>query len=222
MAADTFTDMPAAISAPSVAPRKAWEAAYEYLRDAILSERLPPGTRLVELAIAEEIGLSQAPVREALARLQEQGLVEALGRRGRYVSSVPVQTGRILFDLRARVEPLAGRLAVAHIEPAHVLQFEHDLEVIRTADSVAARLDADMAFHKRIYHLSEFSPLAALWDQMELHIRRLRPISASSVTYGVHRAILDSLRAGDEASLDAALDVHMKVTWRDGLREADS
>src|SRR5688572_24460682 len=92
------------------ATRKSWEVAYDYVRDGILSERLPPGTRLVEMSIAEEIGLSQGPVREALARLEEQGLIEAIGRRGRYVASVPVETGRLLYELRAHVEPFAAKL----------------------------------------------------------------------------------------------------------------
>lgn len=195
------------------ATRKAWEAVYEYLRDAILSERLPPGTRLVEMSIAEEAGLSQGPVREALARLEEQGLVEALGRRGRYVASVPVETGRMLYELRSRVEPLAAKLAMQRMTPADLEELQGYVQLIGQSVSVAARVDADMAFHRRIYELADFPPLASLWEQLEMLTRRLRPVSAAALTYGIHRDIVDALAKRDEAELNRALDVHMKHTW---------
>jgi DNA-binding GntR family transcriptional regulator len=195
------------------APRKSWEVAYEYLRDGILSERLPPGTRLVEMSIAEEIGLSQGPVREALARLEEQGLIEAVGRRGRYVASVPVETGRLLYDLRARVEPFAAKLAMVSLTPENLDQLERYVELIRSSKRVAARVDADMSFHRMIYELSHFSPLVGLWDQIELLTRRLRPVSEPAVTYDIHRAILEAMRSKDVALLERAFDAHMRQTW---------
>ena len=193
--------------------RRSWEVAYDFVRDGILSERLPPGTRLVEMSIAEEIGLSQGPVREALARLEEQGLIEAIGRRGRYVASVPVETGRLLYELRAHVEPFAAKLAMAKLTPADLERLERYVELIGSSKRVTARVDADMSFHRAIYELSNFSPLVGLWDQIELLTRRLRPVSAPTVTYDIHRAILDAMRSNDPVLLDRAFHVHMKQTW---------
>ncbi len=197
----------------SSATRKSWEVAYDYLRDGILSERLSPGTRLVEMSIAEEIGLSQGPVREALARLEEQGLIEAIGRRGRYVASVPVETGRLLYDLRARVEPFAAKLAMDRLTPDDLDQLERYVELIGSSKRVTARVDADMSFHRMIYELSNFAPLVGLWDQIELLTRRLRPVSAPAVTYDIHRAIFEAMRVKDAGLLDRAFAVHMKQTW---------
>jgi DNA-binding GntR family transcriptional regulator len=214
-------DMSTANKAPSGMVRtQAWEVAYEYLRVAILSEELKPGERLVETAIAERLGMSQGPLREALARLGEQGLVTVVGRRGRYVTEVPVEAGRTIYELRSRVEPLAARMALQHIQPEDLVSLEHHLEDMKNAENVAARVDADMAFHRCIYKLANFPPLLNLWDQMELYTRRLRPLSTPKLNYEVHKAILEALSARDGDRTDHALEVHMRDTW--SLREADA
>ena len=85
--------------------------------------------------------------------------------------------------------------------------------LIGSSKRVAARVDADMSFHRMIYELSNFSPLIGLWDQIELLTRRMRPVSSPTVTYEIHRTIFEALRANDTALLDRAIEVHMRQTW---------
>jgi len=81
---------PAVLS--SLSRPRAWEEAVQLLRSKILSEELPPGTRLVEATYAKHLGISQGTFREALARLEHEGLVISIPRRGTYVPELPVDT----------------------------------------------------------------------------------------------------------------------------------
>lgn len=197
--------------------RRAWEAVHDYLRQRILSGELTPGTRLIEMTIAAELGLSQGPVREALARLERQGLVEAVPRRGRYVASVSVDRAGLLYELRARVEPLAATLAMEHITDADMDQLT--LLVRRIGSSgvtTAARVQADVTFHRRIYELADFPTLLGIWEQTEVITRRLamsRPVAEHKTTQAVHAAILEALVSRDAARVEAAVDGHMEQTW---------
>jgi DNA-binding GntR family transcriptional regulator len=197
--------------------RRAWEAVHDYLRQRILSGELTPGTRLIEMTIAAELGLSQGPVREALARLERQGLVEAVPRRGRYVASVSVDRAGLLYELRARVEPLAATLAMEHLTDSDV---ELLTQLVRRIGSsgvtTAARVEADVAFHRRIYELADFPTLLGIWEQTEVITRRLamsRPVAEHKTTQAVHAAILEALVSRDAARVEAAVEGHMQQTW---------
>ena len=197
--------------------RRAWEAVHDYLRERILSGELTPGTRLIEMTIAAELGLSQGPVREALARLERHGLVEAVPRRGRYVASVAAERAGLLYELRARVEPLAATLAIEHLSEADIDQLTQLVRRIGSSGvTTAARVEADVAFHRRIYELADFPMLLGIWEQMEVLTRRLamsRPVAERKSTQAVHAAILEALLSRDNARVETAVEDHMQQTW---------
>lgn len=197
--------------------RRAWEAVHDYLRQRILSGELTPGTRLIEMTIAAELGLSQGPVREALARLERQGLVEAVPRRGRYVASVSVERAGLLYELRARVEPLAATLAMERLTETDSEQLSQAVRRIGSSGATtAARVEADVAFHRRIYELTDFPTLIGIWEQTEVITRRLamsRPVAEHKTTQAVHAAILEALVSRDAARVEAAVEGHMQQTW---------
>jgi DNA-binding GntR family transcriptional regulator len=185
------------------------------LRSKILSEELPPGTRLVEATYAKHLGISQGTFREALARLAHEGLVLSVPRRGTYVAALPVDTVHRLYELRERVEPLAMRLAMGNLRNVDIEYLEHQLARLG-ARSGAERVDGDMAFHRRLYELTGFPPLQSLWPQIEILTRKIlsmsRRLGSVEKTKQNHQAIMQALVKGDEDALERAISGHMRQT----------
>jgi DNA-binding GntR family transcriptional regulator len=204
---------PVALTAVSL--RRASEEAYEQLRSKILSGELAPGTRLVEARYARELAISQGTLREALARLAREGLVLSLPRRGTYVASLSADDVMYLYELRERIEPFATRLAMNALGPADIDYLEHQIGRI-ASKRLSDRVDADMAFHARIYELSGFAPLQGLWPTMESLTRKFLYTSQSFLSTGTlirtHRAILAALTERDEAMIEEAAREHMRHT----------
>jgi len=199
----------------SLSRRRASEEAHDQLRSKILSGELPAGTRLFEVTYARDLGISQSTLREALARLTHDGLVLNVPRRGTYVASLSVDTVHHLYELRERVEPLAMHLAMQRLDQSDIDYLEHQLARL-SSRTAAERVDADMAFHARLYELSGFPPLQGLWPQMEIFTRKFlstsrRLISKDKIQQN-HRAIMEALAARDVDALDHAITDHMQQT----------
>ena len=127
------------------------------LRSRIADGRVAPGERLYEKAIAEELGVSRIPVREAIRMLQSEGLVSVQPRRGVLVRRLNRQAVQDLFDIREALEVLAARLAAERADQAALRQLGELAEVGRRAlddgddQAIAA---SNTAFHDSIYRLA--------------------------------------------------------------------
>lgn len=191
------------------------DAAYEQLKNKIVTGELVPGTRLVETKCAGDLGVSQSTVREALARLARDGLVLSIPRRGSYVASLPADTIYHLYEMRERIEPLAMRLAMKALSQADHDYLERQLDRL-AARTISERIDADMAFHERLYELSGFPPLQSLWPQIEALTRKFfstsRRLTDAEQIKHTHRAIMRALTDEDEEALEEALQLHMRQT----------
>lgn len=199
----------------SLSRPRAWEEVVDLLRSKILSEELRPGTRLVEATYAKHLGISQSTFREALARLAHEGLVLSVPRRGTYVAALPTDTVNQLYELRDLVEPLAMRMAMHNLGDSDREYLQHQVERLDSR-TPADRIDADMAFHRRLYELTGFSPLQTLWPQMEVLTRKTlsmsRRLGSVKQTAQNHQAILQAVLNGDDAALQAAIQSHMRQT----------
>lgn len=183
------------------------EQAYAALLDAIVGGELPPGERLRDTELAEQLGVSRTPVREALRRLEDEGLVET-GRHA-YTRVAPVVPDRIAdaFPVVAALHGLATRLGVPALSRAHLERMElHDAERTRALEQgdVIAAIDADDAFHGVLLEASRNAEIGRLLDRVMPHIRRLDLLHFRSLTReaggpGDHAAILDACRRGDAA-----------------------
>lgn len=144
------------MTALSLAPNLT-EQATAQLRRAILATHLAPGATISESGAAELTGLGKAPVRAALARLADEGLVQPLPRRGWVVTPVTVRDIHEVFGLRALIEPEAARLAAGRVDAAALERLD---AVCRCgydpgdAESALAFLEANTAFHVAVAELA--------------------------------------------------------------------
>ncbi|WP_237182311.1 GntR family transcriptional regulator [Roseomonas marmotae] len=183
------------------APPSLTEQAAAQLRREILSTRRAPGETLSEATLAQQLGLGKAPVRAALARLAEEGLVQAVPRRGWTVSLVTIRDIHEVFGLRLLLEPEAARLAAGRVD-AELLRrldaicacgYQPDDE-----DSTYAFLAANKAFHVALAELSGNGRLARQID-------RLLDESTRMLTLGLRRRDRTGEMAHEHHSLIEAL-----------------
>lgn len=126
------------------------EQAYLELVRGIMSGRLDGGFRLTEEGLCREFGISRTPVREALRRLAEEGLIEALPRRGYQVCRPDPEAVEELFACRAMIEPLALESAISRIPEAKLLHWKRRLEEAAPEERIPVALAADVALHSMI------------------------------------------------------------------------
>lgn len=194
------------------------EQVKDRLLEAILDGRFPPGARIVETRVARELGISQAPVREALRDLEALGLVETSAFRGARVRRPSAEELLEAFVVRSQLESLAARLAVTSITDRDIDQMTGYLGEMRRAaraEDPRAEAMADALFHGRLIELSGNATLQRVWRQLE-------PVSRTYLTLvipgadrhriaDVHQPVLDALRHRDAAGATEALDRHYMV-----------
>jgi DNA-binding GntR family transcriptional regulator len=188
------------LSQPSLADR-----AYGVLLDAIVRGDLEPGRRLRDGDLAEQLGVSRTPVREALRRLEDEGLVET--GRNAFTRVAPVRADRIAdaFPVVAALHALATRLGVPALSSADIERMErHDrerTEALQRGDALAA-IAADDRFHGVLLNAARNAEIERLLTRVMPHIRRLDVLHFQALTRDVaaagdHAAILDACRRGD-------------------------
>lgn len=146
------------------------EHAYEELRARIVNLELPPGTRLIERDLAEDLAVSRIPLREAMQRLQQDGLVVVVPRQGAIVSPFTVDDVRDLFDVRESLEVLAARLAAERADQEGLDRLAAQLDTARRAterDDKPAIAAANAGFHTIIVDLAANPLLESLLRPLE-------------------------------------------------------
>lgn len=195
--------------APIAMPAPLTARALEALRQDILSTRLAPGDTLSEAATATRLGLGKAPVRAALARLAEEGLVQAVPRRGWIVSLVTIRDIHEVFDLRLLLEPEAARRAalnpLARADAAALARLDAVCAAGYRPEAAETALDflsANRAFHVAVAELSGNVRLARqigrlLDESTRMLVLGLRRRDRSGEMAHEHRALIAALAAGD-------------------------
>lgn len=182
----------------------------------ILSGELAAGVRLNELSIANRLGVSRGPVREAVRLLERDGLVTSAVNQGSFVRQVSIEEACELYDLRAVIVGYACG-SLAETVTAEGLQ---DLEALVRQMDEAAKADAadayyelNLRFHDRLMELADRKRSAALYTNLvkEAHLFRRRSLMAAPAmreSNEEHRQILAALAAGDRAAAREAAEAH--------------
>uniref|UniRef100_A0A7C2B7H8 GntR family transcriptional regulator n=1 Tax=Thermomicrobium roseum TaxID=500 RepID=A0A7C2B7H8_THERO len=171
----------------------------EYLIDAILRRRLAPGDRIVETRIAQELGVSQTPVREALRDLELLGFVTSEPFRGTRVRAFTHEELVQIYPIRAAIEGVAARAAATRITTEQLLALEEQLDRMREATEFgdeATAIEADIAFHRIIVEASGNRLLQQFWTSLSL-------ATTTFLTFSIHRRAIEGLAARHEPILEA-------------------
>jgi len=150
------------------------DGVYRVLRAAILGGSVPPGGQLREAHIAADLGISRSPLREALTKLEEEGLVERIPFRGAFVVEVSAQDVAEIASVRLLVEPYAGELSMEALrgrERPTLMQAVEKLNRATEENDIPASIDAHLRFHRLFYDFSGNSVLQNLWSGWESKLR---------------------------------------------------
>ncbi len=174
----------------------------EEMQARIADGRLRPGERLFEQEIAAEFGISRVPVREAIRRLQSDGLVEVRDRRrGVFVRSLDRRQTQELFDVREALEALAAGLAAEHGSRDAVVRTEELTGRARKAleeGDLTAMAEANSAFHDQLVALSGHELLASMLDPLRGRLAYLFRLNLEPERVcGEHEELQAAISAGD-------------------------
>lgn len=153
------------------------EVVFESLREAIINGNLRPGERLMEVQLAEELGVSRTPVREAIRKLEIEGLVVMLARRGAYVAGISVKDIADVFEVRAALEALAASLAAERITDEELEDLERSLvgiSGVSDAQDINVIVAQDTHFHDVIYRASRNNRLMLIISHLQDQLQRFR------------------------------------------------
>lgn len=181
------------------------ELVFESIREAIIEGQLPPGERLMEIQLAEEMGVSRTPVREAIRKLELEGLVVMIPRKGAYVSGLSMKDISDVFEIRSALEGLAAELASERITDEELENMERHL--VRIAEGIekgdiTSVVEIDTDFHSMLYAASRNQRLGQIINNLREQIQRFRQTSLSypgrmRVALEEHRRIIEAISARD-------------------------
>jgi DNA-binding GntR family transcriptional regulator len=187
----------------------------ERLLEGILDGSYPPDSRIVETAVAKELGTSQAPVREALRGLEALGIVEITPFRGARVRRLDTDELLEAYVVRSAIEVLGARLAMARLtddDVARLVEIGEDLR--RAADAGDGRTLAivDASLHERLMQSSGNRTLLRVWRSLEpmsrTYITLVGPGSDPQWSAGLHDPILEAVVARDTEGVVRAIESH--------------
>lgn len=156
------------------------EVVFEALRDAIISGELKPGERLTEVQLAEEMGVSRTPVREAIRKLELEGFVVMVPRKGAYVADISTKDVADVFEIRAALEGLAAGLAAERITEEELEELQRLLVKVNESTEnhdLDTFVAADAAFHEALYKASRNDRLVQIISNLREQIQRFRSIT---------------------------------------------
>jgi DNA-binding GntR family transcriptional regulator len=192
------------------------EEAYRYLKTRIMSAALPPGASLNELEIAEALGISRTPVREAIRKLEQEGLAMRYPNRGAIVTKLSMKDVLEIWQIREILEPAACRLAAARVDDRALDRIEKVLLELKQrpvgADGYEAFLRADLELHGMVLEASGNGTLRQVVDLLNERIIQVRVVTSPprfQRSVDEHLAIVGALRTRDAGAAADAMRRHL-------------
>jgi DNA-binding GntR family transcriptional regulator len=204
--------------------------AYTRVRELILSGELQPGTVLNQATLAREIGISTTPLREALRRLMQQGLVELDAHRDARVTELDAEEARDLLEVRRSLDPMAAALAAERRTKQDIAEMRISLDGLTAlpSDPTVAQLIAHRRFHTAVYRASHntmlIGMLDGLWDTADRYRRHGLQVERSPEERAVkdreHTLLLQAIVESDAETAGEVMRAHIqtslgaKSAWR--------
>ncbi|MUP59174.1 GntR family transcriptional regulator [Veillonellaceae bacterium M2-4] len=206
------------------------EVVSDALRQAIKDGRLSPGQRLREITLADTLGVSRTPIREAIRQLEQEGFVVMVPRRGTYVADISLKDIAQVFEIRGALEELAAGLAAERITTEELECLERILVEINgyiERDEFERIVDADVRFHDVLYQASRNQRLVDILHNLREQMLRFRSISMHypgrlTATWEEHRQMVENIAAHNSSMARKVAKRHMEnseKTLLKGIRE---
>lgn len=194
------------------------ELVCENIRQAIIDGTFSPGERLMEIQLADEMGVSRTPVREAIRKLELEGFVVMIPRRGTYVADISIKDITEIYEIRTCLDTLAAGLAAERITDEELEALNRLLVEIGQyiADNNMEKIvEADTAFHDILYQASRNERLRSIINNLREQLTGIRGRSMSYPgrlieTMEEHRTLVDSIAARDSERAQEAARVHIE------------
>ena len=206
------------------------EVVCESLREAIRNGVLKPGERIMEIQLAEELGVSRTPVREAIRKLELEGYVVMMPRRGTYVASMSIRDINEIFEIRTALESLSNGLAADHITDDELEHLQRLLVIIGgyiKEGNIEKIVETDVEFHDLMYHAARNERLVGIISNLRDQLTRFRTLSMSypgrlEETLEEHRMIVEAIASGDRKAASRAAERHMENSEKTLLKAMDA
>jgi DNA-binding GntR family transcriptional regulator len=190
-----------------------------YVRDLVLRDELKPGDRIRQEDIAERLGISRAPVREALRMLEAEGLTEHEPNKGARVPKLTMHELDVIYRMRERLEPLALTESLRQLSDDDHARLEDLQRQIEKNDDLDRFLQLDREFHLGTYSGCHIDPLNAivtrLWNSTQHYRRAYVALSGQErmwVVNSEHRLLLDAVVRRDATDAERFLEGHIRRT----------
>ena len=178
---------------------------FENLRTAILEGELKAGKRLMEVQLAEQLGVSRTPIREAIRKLELEGLVVMLPRKGAYVANMSFKDLIDVLEIRASLEGLAAYLAAERRRDEDIAELERvakEFEKSVRETNIDNVLKKDIEFHEKIFLMANnkklYQIITSLWEQVHrFRVTYVSNYEASLSLVDEHNKILEAIKSGD-------------------------
>ncbi len=206
------------------------DKAYENIKLQIVRGNLKPGERLLEEKLSKVMNISRAPIREAFNRLEKEGFVTIIPRKGAAVSKITAQAIEDIFEIRESLESLAvkksiGKISIEKLEKVGK-NFKKFINKTADTENCIHYLALDKIFHDLLSQKCGNKKLIELLANLQEQIHWLRNISLKRITFAgsvkEHLAIIEALKKDDEELINKVLLQHLERAKRSSLEEINS
>jgi len=203
---------------------------YQNIKSKIIRGTLKPGTRLPEEELSKAMNISRAPIREAFNRLEKEGFITIIPRKGAAVSKITAQTIEDIFEIRETLESLAvkksiGKISIEKLEKVGE-GFKKFVNKSTNAENCIQYLALDKKFHDLLSQNCGNKKLIELLANLQEQIHWLRNISLKRITFAgsvkEHLVIIEALKNNDEKLIIKSLLQHLERAKRSSLEEINS
>ena len=196
------------------------EVVFNTLREAILTGELEPGEHLMEVKLANKLGVSRTPIREAIRKLELEGLVHIIPNKGAFVEGVTLQDIKDIYEIRTLLEGLCARWAAERITQEQLEELE---EIVFLSDFHYSKenwdqiLELDNRFHEMVYEACASKELTRVLRDYHHYLQRIRRITLEEkarahASINEHRAIAEALKARDARTAEECARLHIRNT----------
>lgn len=187
------------------------------LRQAILKGDMEPGERLMEITLANKLGVSRTPIREAIRKLELEGLVNMVPRKGAVVASISEKDMRDVLEVRITLEELAVKLAIQNMEEADIDQLKKAAKNFENAvisRDIVDIVEADVVFHDVIYNRTNNNRLIQIINNLREQMYRYRleyikDARTHSILISEHQDIIAALEKKNVEEAKTAVRQHI-------------